>query len=261
MNILVFLKMISQQQFADRLEDRDERLTSGSITISPTDLYALELALRIKDRTPDTAVTAVTMAPRDCERELRQAIAIGADAAVLIADRRLAGSDTLVTARTLAAALKKLPRQDLLLCGKKSTDSETGHIGPQLAALLGLPLASNVTEFSAEDGLTAVCVREDSLRTFRSELPAVITACYGTGAVRCPTVSGIRRSRSAEVLLFDLDDIGVAAEEAGTSGSPTKVVRTERFWLGTRQGVITHDAGEGAKLLAEAIKKCGGVKT
>ena len=259
MNILVFLKIVSRQQFADSLEDGAERLASGRIMLSPADLYALELALRVKDRDPDTTVTAVTMAPRACETELRQTLAMGADSAVLLSDRRLAGSDTLATARALAALVRSLPPQDLLICGRKSTDSETGHIGPQLALLLGIPMASGVTGFSEENGLTVTCMRDGSVRTYQREAPALITVCYGAGTVRCPTIAGLRRSRKSEVKLLDIDDIGLSTGEAGAEGSPTRVVKTEEYKFGAREGIMTDDPMEGASKIASAIKKYGGL--
>ena len=136
MNILVCLKIVSQATFTDSLTDNDDRLSGGKLGINPADAYALELALRIKDNAPETMVTVVTMAPSYAENALRDAIAAGADRAVLICDSALAGSDTLVTANILAAAINRLGGFDLVLCGRKAIDSETGHIAPQLSERL-----------------------------------------------------------------------------------------------------------------------------
>ena len=125
MNILVCLKIVSQATFTDSLTDNDDRLSGGKLGINPADAYALELALRIKDNAPETMVTVVTMAPSYAENALRDAIAAGADRAVLICDSALAGSDTLVTANILAAAINRLGGFDLVLCGRKAIDSET----------------------------------------------------------------------------------------------------------------------------------------
>ena len=106
MNILVCLKLTAQARFSDSLRDGGERLDGGQVGINPADLYALELALRAKEKTPGAMVTVVAMAPDAAEHYLRDALAMGADRAVLVSDRRIAGSDTLVTARILAAAGK-----------------------------------------------------------------------------------------------------------------------------------------------------------
>ena len=92
MNILVCLKIVSQATFTDSLTDNYDRLSGGRLGINPADAYALELALRIKDNAPETMVTVVTMAPSYAENALRDAIAAGADRAVLICDSALAGS-------------------------------------------------------------------------------------------------------------------------------------------------------------------------
>ena len=118
---------------------------------------ARELALRIKDNAPETMVTVVTMAPSYAENALRDAIAAGADRAVLICDSALAGSDTLVTANILAAAINRLGGFDLVLCGRKAIDSETGHIAPQLSERLGLPMAAAVTAFGIDGDTLRIC--------------------------------------------------------------------------------------------------------
>lgn len=102
MNIIVCLKIVSQATFSDSLTDNDDRLSGGRLSINPADRYALELALRIKDNDPGTMVTVVTMAPAYAESSLRDAIAAGADRAVIVCDSALAGSDTLITANILA---------------------------------------------------------------------------------------------------------------------------------------------------------------
>ena len=137
MNILVCLKMVSRATYTDMLcsdDASDDRLSGGAIGINPADAYALETALKLKDRY-GAYVTVLSMSPMLAEPMLRSALAMGADEAVLVCDRIFAGSDTIATAKTLSAALKALPRQDMIFCGSKAIDSETGHIGAQLAAL------------------------------------------------------------------------------------------------------------------------------
>lgn len=257
MNILVLLKLVSIQRFADTLGEPGERLTSGDPEWNPPDIYALELALRIKDAEPETVVTAITMAPRSYDRELRYTVAMGADKSILIADRRLAGSDTLATAHTLAAAIQKLPQQDLILCGKKSMDSETGHIGPQVAALLDLPLAVNVTDFSVQDGLAVKCLREGSVRTIRGRFPSLLTVCPGSETVRRPTLEGIRRSRGTEIRIMDLHNLGVPESEVGIMGSATRVVSVQNIEFGKKHGTVVKNADEGVALIAAALRKYG----
>ena len=110
---------------------------------------------------------------------------MGADKAVLISDRRIAGSDTLVTASILAAAIAKLPPQDLILCGKKSIDSETGHVGPQLSVLLSRPIATNVLSFTLVDNRVEFLRAGDrGQRVYAGSLPCILTVCKGNEMVR-----------------------------------------------------------------------------
>lgn len=228
MNILVCLKLISQAQFSDSLSDGDDRLSGGQLGINPADMYALELALRIKQKNNGTMVTVVTMAPGFAEHFLREAIAMGADRAVLISDSRIAGSDTLVTAKVLSAAIEKLPEQDVILCGKKTLDSETGHIGPQLSVLLSMPLATNVVEFSAsEKGVEILRAADVGQYRYEGSLPCVLTVCNGNEMVRKPTILGLKRSKNADITRFCLEDLGINPADVGIKGSPTKTVNIQ----------------------------------
>lgn len=254
MNILVCLKIVSIAQFSDSLNDSADRLSGGQLEFNPADMYALELALRLKDKDPKAMVTAVTMAPAYAEHPLRMALAAGADRAVLISDSRAAGSDTLVTAKVLASAIKKLPEQDLILCGSKAIDSETGHIGPQLAELLKLPLATNVLSFSVKDGgVELICARDGFTAGYTGALPAVLTVCNGTDMVRSPTISGIRRSKSVGISRFDLDALGFAAEEAGLAGSPTRTVKIENVSFRSGKKELVTDPDEGVARLRDLL--------
>ena len=225
MNILVCLKLISQAQFSDLINDREGRLSGGDLSINPADLYALELALRIKEEQAGTMVTVVTMAPAYADHFLREALAMGADRAVLITDSSMAGSDTLITARILAAAIRRLPKQDLILCGKKALDSETGHVGPQLSELLSIPIATNVVAFSAA-GKHVKVVRAGDVGQYRYEgsIPCILTICNGNEMVRKPTILGLRKSRGAEIIVLNLANLELDPEKVGICGSPTRTV-------------------------------------
>ena len=167
MQIAVLLKLVSQSTFMDSLaENVKDRLASGQLVINPADEYALELALRLRDRCNGSKVTVVTMSPACAEQVLYETLAMGADEAVHICDSAFAASDTLVTARILASALKKLPPQDMILCGQRSIDSETGHIGAQLAVYLEKPVITNTLSVWRDESdvlhhLSACCRSRD----------------------------------------------------------------------------------------------------
>ncbi len=243
MRILVCMKLVSQAQFADFLQSGyTDRLSGGQLGINPVDLYALEIALRIKDRIPDTEISVMTMGPDYAEHELRNALAMGADKAILITDRLFAGADTLRTAAILAAAIQKLPAFDLILCGKKSIDSETGHIGPQLATCCGLLAVNNVTEFSLENGgIRLERTQDDGLVRLWEPTPALLTLCYGTETVRSPGIAGLRRSRNAEILYFHAADL--AEETLPDSGTETIDVKMLGFSERSHDGTETVEEG------------------
>lgn len=258
MNILVCLKIVSQMQFYDSLNENVDRFSGGQLMINPADMYALEAALKIKDSKPDTTVTVITMAPAGTEPFLREAIAVGADAAVLISDSRAAASDTLVTSKILAAALRQLPPQDLILCGKKAIDSETGHIGPRLATMLSLPFCTNVVRFSLEgDLLRLIRVQENGLAEYTGQLPALLTICNGTEMVREATIAGLRRGRQAEIRRLDLDALGVAPEAAGLRGSPTRTVTVYQMEFHKGNRVSAKSVKDGVKEISKLLRRCG----
>ena len=255
MNILVCVKIVSQATFSDSLSDSNERLSGGKLGINPADAYALELALRIKDKEKGTMVTVLTMAPPYVEKSLRDAIAAGADEAVMICDNRAAGSDTLATSKIIAAAIKKLPKQDLILCGKKAIDSETGHIGPQLKVLLDMPLLTNVTSFSLNEGnVTANCARDGFSAEYSGPLPAILTVCNGTEMVRTPTIMGLRRSKNAVIKQFALDELEIDTDQVGLEGSPTRTVSVETISFRRGKKNLCSDAESGCKKLVELLK-------
>lgn len=256
MNIIVCLKIVSQATFSDSISDNNDRLFGGKLGINPTDRYALELALRIKDNNPGTMVTIITMAPAYAENSLRDAIAAGADHAVLVCDSALAGSDTLVTAKILASAIRFLGSFDLVLCGRKAIDSETGHIAPQLSERLGLPVATAVTAFNVQDDtLHIFCTSDGASAEFTGKTPAVLSICNGTDMVRNPTIVGMRHSKNAAIKHIALADIGIPAENAGLSGSPTHTAAVETMSFRKGKKYVCTDAETGAQTLLELIRR------
>jgi electron transfer flavoprotein alpha subunit len=120
--------------------------------------------------------SVLTLGPPPAEDALLEALAAGADDAALITDADFAGSDTLATARALAACLRLLGPYDLILAGLNSVDADTGQVGPEVAELLGLPFASGVRELALEgDRLSLLCERDDGTVEAEVDLPAVVS--------------------------------------------------------------------------------------
>jgi electron transfer flavoprotein beta subunit len=195
--------------------------------INPGDRMALEAALSLKER-EDGQITVITMGPPQSEEAVREAMAMGADNGILISDPALAGSDTWITSQVLTRALSKLnPPFDLVLCGIRTIDSDTGHVGPQIAEALDLPQACYVTDIISEPpALVVRRVSEGFLETLRLTLPALLTIEPGTYVPRYIPFQDLEKAFSrGKVLRWNLSDLGFKPEEVGLKGSATQVMR------------------------------------
>lgn len=209
-----------------------------SAIINPLDLYALETALQIKE-THGGRITALSMGPKLAEKALREALALGCDQAVLLTDRKFAGSDTWATAYTLSQAIRKLSPYDLIICGERATDGDTGQVGPGIASFLDLPLATYVDRLLGflNGGVRVRRMVETGSETLWSSLPVVITVVKDIAHPRFPTLRGKLDAKNAEVIIWEAKDLSLDEESLGLSGSPTRVVKIEKSKL-SRQGDI-----------------------
>ncbi|MCD3217948.1 electron transfer flavoprotein subunit beta/FixA family protein, partial [Clostridium botulinum C] len=143
--------------------------------INPEDKNALEEALRLKDEKGAT-VTVISMGPPQAEAALREAMAMGADDAILISDRAFAGADTLATSYALAGALKKL-EYDFILAGRQAIDGDTAQVGPEIAEHLGIPQVTYVEKVDVEgDKLTVRRALENGYEVLEVQTPCLLTA-------------------------------------------------------------------------------------
>jgi electron transfer flavoprotein beta subunit len=194
--------------------------------INPLDLFAIEAALRLREA-KGGMVTVITMGPPKAESALRDALAMGCDRAILLSDRRFGGSDTWVTAYSLGLAIQKLAPFDLVICGERATDGETGQVGPGIAAYLDLPLATYVSHVvdAGDDFLRLVRTVEGGREQVWSPLPMVMTVIKEMGNPRLGTVRSKLQSRKAEIPIWGPVEIGAREEWLGLKGSPTRVVK------------------------------------
>lgn len=196
--------------------------------INHDDKNALEEALRLKDRYKDVEITLITMGPPQADVALREALAMGADHAVLISDRAFAGADTLATSRTLAAAIAKLGKFDIILCGRQAIDGDTAQVGPQLAEHMDLPQITYVQKLDIE-GNKIITQRalEDGYEVIETQMPCVLTAIKELNEPRYANVCGIYDAyREKEVRLMTAKDLDMNPDHMGLNGSPTNVKQT-----------------------------------
>ena len=227
MRILVAIKQVPETSKVKMDPETGTMKRAGlEAIINPLDLYALETALRIKDE-HGASITVLTMGPPKAEKALREAIGMGCDDAVLLSDRRFGGADTWATAYTLTQAIRKLGQFDLILCGERATDGDTGQVGPSIAALLDINLATYVSKCKQmEDGRFQVeRLIEEGRQVLAVPAPALLTVIKEIGSPRLPTLNGMKRARKLNIPTWKPEDIEADPAHLGLSGSPTRVVK------------------------------------
>jgi len=193
--------------------------------INPLDYVAIEGALDLRSR-HGGEVSIITMGPPQSEAALREALAVGADRGILLSDPAFAGADTLATSHVLASAIKKIdPFPDLVLCGMQTIDSDTGHVGPQIAEELDLPQVCGVNEIHLEDGLLVVkCVGDGFLDTKKVTIPALLTVAKEFCAPKELPLGALEIAFSErEIIRWGIEDLGLREDEVGLKGSATHV--------------------------------------
>lgn len=239
MRILICLKQVPDTTEVKLTGDLTLEREFVAQVLNPADESALELGLELKEQHGGT-VTVLTMGPRRAEGMLREALSRGADEAVLMTSPRFAGADTLVTAHCLAQAETALGGFDLILCGRRAIDGETGQVGPMVAAMLDRPCVVNATEGEIEDGcLRALQLTEAGSVAWKAPLPAVMTLCEWSHALRLPTISGLRRAAQANVRICEPEDLGIDPADCGLKASPTRVTHISARPVGVRPCVKT----------------------
>lgn len=230
--------------------------SSAPLEINPFDLNALEAAVQIREKLGGR-VTVISMAPPMAEPVLKDTIARGADRAILLTDKRFAGADTLATSYTLASAIKKLGKFDLIICGEKTVDGDTAQVGPEVAEHLGIPhvaYVSRIEEASREKLLVISDMGVPYLMELR--LPGLITVTKDVNKPRLPTLRDKLRARTAKIEVWTADDLAEVAEvdRFGLYGSPTRVVKAFVIIEKKRKGIVLR--GEDAvDKLVEVLEK------
>ena len=224
MKIAVCVKQVPDATVHKRIDPATKRLDrSGEAALNPTDLNAVEEALRIKEG-QGGEVVLVSLGPERAIDSLRKALAMGADRAVLVADEGAAGSDLLGTARALAGALEReVP--DLVLFGQSSSDGDGAVLWAAVADRLQRPLISQVASLTAEsDSVTGKRQTEHGYDVIRAPLPAVIAVSDAINEPRYPSLKGIMGAKTKPQETLSLADVGVEAGSAGEAGAETVVL-------------------------------------
>ncbi|MGI6670533.1 MAG: electron transfer flavoprotein subunit beta/FixA family protein [Christensenellales bacterium] len=223
--------------------------------INPLDLYAIEAANILKEQHGGTVIV-LSMGPMSADKALREALAMGCDEAVLVSDRAFAGADTWSTAYVLAQVIREIGDYDLILCGERATDGDTGQVGPNIAAALDVPLATYVSQIEEVDPTARQMkvwhMTEYGYEQLALPLPALLTVVKEVSFPRLPTLRGKQRARKADIKVYSADNLSVETDKIGLKGSPTRVTKIETPKV-TRGGVLLKPADEQA--LEDAVDK------
>ena len=229
--------------------------------VNPFCLNALEVGIRIKDEM-GARITAVSMGPLQAQEGLREALAMGADRAIMVSDREMAGADTLATSYTLWKAVAKIAETDpfdIILAGKVAIDGETGQVPPGLAVRFNIPIISNVTRIESVDLKSRTIIAkhrfDDGIEIVKAKLPAVLTVTEEANKPRRFTLDGMLKAKKTKIELWDKNAIGADIELLGLKGSPT-IVKKVFPPPGRKQGETfdgTDDPRAAAKWLVQKL--------
>ena len=234
--------------------------TAESCELNPFDRPTLEAALWLRGRYGGS-VTVLSMGPESGTSALYEAIALGADRSILICDPALAGSDTLATSTVLGAAIKTLKPFDLVFFGTRTSDSDTGHVGPQTAVQLGVPLASQVLSMAlGESGLIAERKMDGVLEKLQVSLPAVITVHQTSYPPGDPPLSGIQTAfEEGTIEKWGLKELSLSPESAGEPGSPTRLLSMTPISRERKCRILTGSSEGRADKLLKILMDSGGI--
>lgn len=207
--------------------------------VNPLDLYAIEAAIRLKEHTGGEII-ALTMGPTSARKALAEAIAMGCDDGILLSDKKFAGADTWSTSYVLSQAIKKIGRYDLILCGERATDGDTGQVGPGIAAWLDIPFMTYISKILKVTENEVRCERmvENGYEILAAELPCLLTVVKEVNFPRLPTLRGKLRSRTVELQTWGPEDIDAHPDFLGLKGSPTRVVKITKPQVARRGKIV-----------------------
>jgi len=227
MNIIVCIKQVPETTEVRINPETNTLIREGvKAIINPFDMYAIEEAVRLKERFGGK-VTVVTMGPPQADAALREAISLGADEGFLVCDRAFAGSDTWATSYTLAGAIKMIGAFDLILCGKQASDGDTAQVGPGISAFLDIPQVTYVKKIEEikDNKIRLERMSEEGFDIIETPAPCLLTVVKEINEPRIPSLKGMMRAKSAKIIVWTAKDIGVETKDVGLNGSRTTVVK------------------------------------
>lgn len=249
MNILVCIKQVPGTTKVE-VDEKTGVLKRDGVDskMNPYDLYAIETALRLKEKTGGK-ISTVTMGPPQAAEVIKEAYMMGVDEGALVSDRKFAGADVLATSYTISQAVRKMGSFDLILCGKQTTDGDTAQVGPEMAEYLGIPHIANVIKI-VEVKESSIVVEMDMPNTVELAevaFPCLLTVEKDIFQPRLPSYKKRLETKDREIKMISLKDFEDQDEKKyGLNGSPTQVERIfppkvnsdRQIWRGNSEELV-----------------------
>ena len=262
MRVVVCVKPVPDPKHWNRITIDPETLTLDRegipSTINPLDRNALEAALRLREF-EGGEVIVVGMAPPDTQAVMREALAMGADRAILLSDRVFAGSDTLSTAHIISSAIRKLGSFDLILCGDETIDGGTAQVSAQIAEFLGVPNVMHVSALElATDGLFRIRSQiEHGYLLVEIKPPMVLSVVKEVNEPRYVTLMNILEAEQKDLQLWSSKELDLTESWVGLSASPTKMMGLSAPETKTRAEMLPGEPKQQATELADRLHRLG----
>ena len=233
MKVIVCIKQVpdTSGKVAVNPDGTLNRASMQTIT-NPDDMNAVEAALKLKDET-GCEVIVVTMGPPPAASMLREAMAMGADRAILVSAREFGGSDTYATSQILAAAIDTLglEKDDIVLCGRQAIDGDTAQVGPQIGEKLHLPQITYAADIKVEgETVTVQRMLEDGYMTIKTKTPCLVTCIKELNKPRYMNMNGILSTYEKPLDVYDYEKLKdhplIDAATIGLKGSPTNIFKS-----------------------------------
>ena len=229
MNILVFIKQVADTEARIIISDENKTLEiENKYAINFFDEFAVEEAIRIKEKIKESQVTVCSYGPPRAIEALRTAIAMGADRAFLIDSTTIESDDPLIVSDILAGFAKK-ENFDLILCGRQAIDDESANVGPMIAEFLNIPHVNWITKLEVLDGnkIRVESEVEGGKSVLAVTLPALFTAQKGLNEPRVPLITGVMKAMKTEIPVIDPATLDIPKETLVKNTSEVTVISYE----------------------------------
>jgi len=227
MNIIVSIKQVPNTTQVRINPETNTLIREGvESIINPFDMYAIEEAIRLREKFGGK-VTVITMGPPQAGEALREAVSMGCDEAILISDRRFAGSDTWATSYVLSQAVRKIKDFSIVICGKQASDGDTAQVGPGIATFLDIPQVTYVKKIESitEKQARVERMTEEGFEIIETPTPCLFTVIKEINEPRLPSLKGKMRAKKIDIIKWNADDMDCDYDKLGLDASPTRVMK------------------------------------